>query len=76
MPSYRVLIPLRYPVGPSLDRVRKAGGLSRLSADERASVVMVERQAGVIVSDVPSESVRWLIDQGYLAEMTEVRADG
>lgn len=76
MPSYRVLIPIRYPAASSLARVRKAGGLSRLSAEDRAEVVMVERQAGVIVSDVPAESVRWLIDQGYLAQMTEDKADG
>lgn len=69
--AYRVMRRLRYPARADQDRVRLAGGLHRLTADERLTLMLVERRPGDIVEDVPRESIAWLLAQGCLEVVME-----
>jgi hypothetical protein len=73
MTVYRVRQALRYPTGAGLARVRAAGGLSRLTPEERASLPMVVKEPGDVASDVPEESAGWLLEQG-LIEVLDAQA--
>lgn len=57
---------LSYPVGDSLARVRAAGGLSRMTDDERAALTIKRAERGTVVDDVPETSVSWLLEQGLI----------
>lgn len=75
-PSYRVLADgLLYPVGVSLDRVVAAGGLSKLTAEELATVTVHTPAVGDIVDDIPPMSVSWLLAQGQI-EAVDPAGDG
>lgn len=63
---YRVLIGVVYPTGESLALVRARGGLSQMTQDERTGLVLTRPNVGDVVSDVPAESVAWLLEQGVI----------
>lgn len=71
---YRVNIGLRYPVGPGLDAVRRAGGLKGLTDDQRAALTFAEPAVGTVVDDVPVESAAWLVEQGVLTPLADEEA--
>jgi hypothetical protein len=67
---YRVNTGLRYPIA-GIDAIRAAGGLRNMDQTARAAVRFVDRKPGDIVSDVPRESVAWLVEQGALTPVKD-----
>ena len=67
MARYRVLSDgLSWPVGASLAKVKDAGGLSRMTEDERAGLEFNTPTVGAVVDEVPESSVVWLLEQGHI----------
>lgn len=67
MPSrLRAVKGLLYPDAKSLDTVLKAGGLSKLSDEQRESVVLKRVEAGAWCDDVPEESRAGLLKRGHI----------
>lgn len=64
---------LTYPVGESLTRAQAAGGLSKLTAAERATLTMKQVDRGAVVNDVPETSVPWLLEQGQIEPVADGR---
>lgn len=58
-----------YPVGASLERVRRAGGLPNLSEEERASLVIKRVEVGGDCSDMPPESVALYESRGQIVRV-------
>ena len=57
----------RYPVGASLDRVREAGGVSKLPDDEKKALAWKEVGIGDDCSDMPVESLALYLQRGDVA---------
>ena len=57
----------RYPVGASLDRVREAGGVSKLTDAEKKALVWKEVSIGDDCSDMPAESLAHYLQRGDVA---------
>ena len=57
----RALNGMTYPIGSSLELVRKAGGISKLTDDQRASLKVRRVQSGEWCDDLPAESVDGLV---------------
>jgi hypothetical protein len=69
---YRVICDgLTYPVGDSLARVLAAGGISRLSDEDRARLTMKRAERGAVVNDIPPSSQDWLVAQGLIEPVDE-----
>ena len=67
MAEYRVLSSgLSWPIGTSLTKVKKAGGLSRMTDEERAALKFRTPTVGTVVDDLPESSAKWLLDQGHI----------
>jgi len=58
--SYRALCSLRYPDGPAEVAKRKA---------RDPDVKWKEVPEGAITTDIPSESISWLLEQGRIEEI-------
>lgn len=72
MERLRAVVGLHYPEpGKSLEIVRAAGGLSKLSEEERAKVKIKDVRAGAWCDDLPEESRASLIRKGRV-EVVEV----
>jgi len=59
----------RYPVGASLAAVLKAGGLSQMSTDARAALVLREVGPGDDCSDMPASSAAVYLGRGDIARV-------
>jgi hypothetical protein len=68
--AYRARQNLSYPDPASLRIVQQAGGLSRLSAADRARVRLREVAAGERCDDVPASSVPWMLEQGWIERVS------
>lgn len=66
---YRVLTGLNYPTDPKVLRRLEAG--ENLSPEERKEKRV---EMGEIVSDIPSGSVDWLLEAGYIEEVGDGEA--
>ena len=72
MARYRVLSDgVSWPVGASLTKVKDAGGLSRMTEEERAGLDFNTPALGAVVDDVPESSAVWLVEQGHLELVLE-----
>lgn len=62
--QYRALTGLSYPTDPSVIARLAAG--ERLTREERG--VLKEVGSGDVVSDIPTHSLPWLLEQGLIEE--------
>jgi len=60
----------RYPVGDSLARVRKAGGVSHLTPEQRAALRVKTVAPGDWCDDMPAESAAIYLERGHIARVT------
>ena len=58
---YRAVVDLTYPAPNSLAAVVKAGGLSKMTPEQREKVTIQHAKAGTIANGLPSGSVKWLL---------------
>jgi hypothetical protein len=58
---YRAVVDLTYPAPASLAAVAKAGGLSKMTPEQRANVTIQHAKAGTIANGLPTASVKWLL---------------
>lgn len=65
---YRVKVGLNYPTDPAIDARLRAG--EQIPWEDRG---MRRAEPGQIVDDIPPLSVPWLIEQGVIEEIEEVR---
>ena len=59
----RALVGLTYPHPDSLDMVKQAGGISKLSEEQRKKLKMVDRKAGQFCDDMPKSSIKSQLKQ-------------
>lgn len=59
-----------YPVGASLDRIRQAGGRSKLTDAERAGLTTRTVYPGDWCDDMPSESAAVYLERGWIERVT------
>lgn len=60
-----------YPAdAASLAKIRAAGGLSKLSADEQKAIRWKEVSPGEYCDDMPAESVALRLERGEIARVT------
>ena len=69
--TYRARTAISYPDAASLVIVRRAGGLSRVSASELFRVTLIEVKAGERCDGLPDESVGWLVAQGLIEPIAD-----
>jgi len=76
MKRLKAKIGLTYPDASSLEIVREAGGLSKLTPEQRAKVKLREIKPGEWCDDVPKESREHLIEKGtvVLVQIEEPKA--
>ena len=70
MAKYRALVGLTYPTPVSLKTVLAAGGISKLSEAQREKVTLKNVKAGTLCDDIPEKSVKGLLAQGSIEEVT------
>ena len=58
---YRAVVDLTYPAPSALAAVEKAGGLSKMTPAQRATVTLHTAKAGAIAAGLPASSVKWLL---------------
>ena len=63
---YRAVVDLTYPAPGSLKAVQSAGGLSKMSDEQRAKVVFKHVKAGGYADNIPEKSVKWLLKGGMI----------
>lgn len=63
---YRALVNLTYPTAASLKEVLTAGGLSKLSPEQRDQVVLKRVKSGSLADGVPETSVKDLLRRGLI----------
>ena len=68
MSRLRAVVGVSYPDPASLAIVEKAGGLSKLSDEQRAKVKMKDVKAGGFCDDIPKKSVKSFLKWGYIRE--------
>jgi hypothetical protein len=69
----RAKVGLTYPTGASLEVVRKAGGIKKLTAEQGAELELKHVAAGEPCDDLPEESRKWMVAQG-LVEVVKQKA--
>jgi len=69
MSRLRAVVGVSYPDPSSLPIVEKAGGLSKLSDDERAKVKIKNVKPGGYCDDLPQKSIKNFIKWGYVVEV-------
>ena len=70
MAKYRAKVGLRYPTPGSLKTVLAAGGVSKLSEAQLEKVKFKEVKAGSLCDDIPDKSIKSLLAQGSIEEVT------
>jgi hypothetical protein len=71
---YRAVVALTYPAVGSLKKVIAAGGLSKLTPEQRDKLTMKRVKAGALADDIPEKSIKWLLKQGLIKNATESSA--
>ena len=66
MKVYRAAVGLNYPDAEGLALIKKAGGVSRLTADDRASITEIRVEAGAVCDGLPKSAQKWLQKDGYI----------
>tara|TARA_R110000824_G_scaffold8899_3_gene40388 strand:- start:4880 stop:5119 length:240 start_codon:yes stop_codon:yes gene_type:complete len=69
MSRLRAVVGVSYPDPTSLAIVEKAGGLSKLSDEQRAKVKMKDVKAGGFCDDMPAKSIKNFLKWGYIREV-------
>jgi len=70
MGKLRATVDLVYPTPASLKVVLAAGGISKLTPEQRAKVSLKTVKAGKFCDDLPAESRDALIKRGAVEEVT------
>lgn len=60
-----------YPIGESLAMVREAGGLSRLTPEQRGSLTLKRVEIGECCDDMPAESAAIFLSRGEIETYDE-----
>lgn len=60
----RALVGLTYPSPESLEMVKRAGGISKLSDKQRSKLVLIERKPGQFCNDLPASSLEYQLKRG------------
>ena len=60
---------LTYPDAAGLKIVREAGGMSKLTDEQRKRVNLKHVKVGEFCDDLPEESREWLIESGKVEEI-------
>lgn len=69
MSRLRAVVGVSYPDPASLAIVEKAGGLSKLSDEQRAKVKIKDVRVGGFCDDMPKKSVKDFLKWGYIREV-------
>ena len=70
---YRAVVNLTYPSPSSLKAVTKAGGLSKMSPEERDKVTFHHVKAGTIAHGIPKTSVKWLLKADLITRVGSMK---
>ena len=70
MAKYRARVGLNYPTPASLKTVLAAGGVSKLSAEQRTKVTFKNVKAGALCDDIPEKSIKGLLAKGSIEKVT------
>ena len=65
----KAIVGISYPDSASLKIVQKAGGLSKLSDEQRAKVKIKNVKAGGFCDDIPEDSRKNFLKLGYIREV-------
>ena len=65
----RANVGISYPDPESLKIVEKAGGLSKLTDEQRAKVKIRDIKAGGFCDDMPQKSIKSFLKLGYIREV-------
>ena len=65
----KAVVGVSYPDAASLKIVQKAGGLSKLSEEQRAKVKIKNVKAGGFCDDIPESSREGFLKLGYIKEV-------
>lgn len=65
-----------YPIGASVDAVKQAGGISKLSPAEREALVRKTVVVGEDCSDMPAEALAYYLGRGDVARVAAHVAEG
>ena len=60
----RALVGLTYPSPESLEMVKRAGGISKLSNRQKSKLVLIERKPGQFCNDLPTSSLKDQLKRG------------
>jgi hypothetical protein len=66
---YRATVALTYPALNSLKDVLAAGGLSKLTPEQRQSVTMKHVKAGALADGLPEKSIKRLLRDGKIEKV-------
>lgn len=66
---YRTVVDLTYPAPGSLAAVAKAGGLSKMTPEQRSKVTIQRAKAGTIANGLPTSSVKWLLKANLITRV-------
>lgn len=69
MSRLRAVVGVSYPDPSSLAIVEKAGGLSKLTDEQRKQVKVKEVKPGGFCDDIPKKSVKSFLKWGYIREV-------
>jgi|TARA_R110000824_G_scaffold1386_10_gene7085 hypothetical protein len=64
--KFKALRSLTWPSPDSMAMVKRAGGISKLSEEQRQKLVMKSCKAGDFCDGVPESSIKWLLKQGKI----------
>ena len=64
--TYKALVDLTWPSPDSMAMVKRAGGISKLSEEQRQKLVLKKCKAGKVCDGVPESSIKWLLKQGKI----------
>jgi|TARA_R110000824_G_scaffold77787_2_gene196626 hypothetical protein len=69
MSRLRAVVGISYPDPASLAIVEKAGGLSKLTDEQRVKVKIKDVKAGGFCDDMPKKSVKDFLKWGYIRQI-------
>ena len=71
---YRATVALTYPALSSLKQVLAAGGMSKLTPEQRKTITMKRVKAGALADGIPEKSIKWLLKEGMITKVGESSA--
>lgn len=66
---YRATVALTYPALSSLKQVLAAGGMSKLTPEERKTITMKHVKAGALADGLPEKSIKRLLRDGKIEKV-------